>query len=254
MEVVFPTKVFDPRTFFTGVHHALYFLKLLHSEFSSIPPMHKTGYVIINEPYVETYKINSCLFDTGAQSDNYISQSYVDKYKDVFSDYIIDHNSTVRLGDSKTTVNISQIITLQKSFLDNISITHDATINLSIMHMFHLDMIIGIKSIIYTPLYDLFVDMLKTARNVFLSSRHIGYKSPIIQNNNNDTIAAITPTLCTITSDILTHNIPDHSDYIDCIPTWSCPLDAVAPEELLTPDPCSFTVLCSLLTFLVRRY
>jgi hypothetical protein len=62
--------------------------------------------------------------------------------------------------------------------------------------MFHLDMIIGIKSVIYTPSYNLFVDMLKTARNAFLSSHHIGYKSPIIQNNDNDTIAAITPTLC----------------------------------------------------------
>ena len=44
--------------------------------------MIKTGYVILdnNNSDCETYIINSCLFDTGAQSDNYISQSYVNSY------------------------------------------------------------------------------------------------------------------------------------------------------------------------------
>ena len=43
--------------------------------------MHKTGYVICND---EAYQINSSLFDSGAQSDNFISESFVNKYSTIF--------------------------------------------------------------------------------------------------------------------------------------------------------------------------
>lgn len=78
--------------------------------------MHKEGYAICDN---ETYLIDTCLFDTGAQSDNYIAQSFVDKYSVVFQDSIFDHKSSVRLGDSVTTVNITQLVTLTVSFIDN---------------------------------------------------------------------------------------------------------------------------------------
>jgi hypothetical protein len=78
------------------------------------PPMHKTGYVIMNDntPLIQTYTINNCLFDSGAQSDNYISQNFVNSFIDIFRDHIMDHKSTVRLGDSLTTIDITQIITM----------------------------------------------------------------------------------------------------------------------------------------------
>lgn len=72
-------------------------------------PMYISGYVISND---ETYIIDTALFDTGASSANYISQSYVDKYIDIFEPYILAHNSSVRLGDSTTEVLITHIITL----------------------------------------------------------------------------------------------------------------------------------------------
>lgn len=76
--------------------------------------MHKEGFAICDN---ETYIMDTRLFDTGAQSDNYISQIFVDKYV-VFKDSIFDHKSYVRLGDSITTVNITQLVTLTVSFMD----------------------------------------------------------------------------------------------------------------------------------------
>ena len=49
----------------------------------------------------------------------------------------------------------------------------------------------------------------------------------------------------------MSHAIPDHPDYHDCIPTWNTPLDDIAQEELDTPHPCSFTI--PLLTLDVDR-
>ena len=125
--------------------------------------MYISGYVIENNDVCpETYIIDTALFDTGASSANYISEDYVNKYITIFKPHILAHNSSVRLGDSKTQVNITHIITLNISFLDNNSITHEGLLNFSIMHM-KLDMIIGIESILFT-FYDLFLDMLKTAK------------------------------------------------------------------------------------------
>ncbi len=205
--------------------------------------MHKTGYVIMNDnsPLIQTYIINDCLFDSGAQSDNYISQTYVDSYIDVFRDYIIDHKSTVRLGDSLTTVDITQIITLYVSFLDNATITHYATLNFSIMHMKNIDMIIGISSILYS-FYDLFLDMLKTARNILLKTTPI----PVPLTINHGGLSTIytdmfstdldPPSLSAIEDAIdivlpkeyqasydhvdTSSAIPHHPDYIGCEPTY----------------------------------
>jgi hypothetical protein len=165
-EVISPTLVFKP-----GLNISYSILTLLNPSILNAPPMHKSGYVIMNydSPAVQTYITHNCLFDSGAQSDNYISQDYVNSYIDIFKEYIIDHKSTVRLGDSLITVDITQIITLNVSFFDNAAVTHYATLNFSIMHMKTIEMIIGISSILYS-FYDLFLDMLKTARNLLLKN------------------------------------------------------------------------------------
>ncbi len=88
-------------------------------------PMYISGYVIeMRDEVEETYIIDSALFDTGASSANYISQDFVDKYIDIFQPHILAHNSSVRLGDSKTEVHITHMVTLNISFMDNKSITH----------------------------------------------------------------------------------------------------------------------------------
>jgi hypothetical protein len=226
--------------------------------------MHKTGYVVMydNTPTVQTYIINNCLFDSGAQSDNYISQDFVNAYMDVFKNCIIDHKSTVRLGDSLTTVNITQIITLYVSFLDNNAVTHYATLNFSIMHMKNIDMIIGITSILYS-FYDLFLDMLKTAKNLLktasipvpLTINHGGLSNIYIDNFTTEyrhqTLSAMENATDITTSPEYqvsydhvdtSSAIPDHPDYIGCEPTWFSPDNEPCPEEDDVPEPCSFTI------------
>lgn len=127
-------------------------------------PMYISGYVIETQnDTAETYIIDSCLMDSGASSANYVSQDFVDKYIDIFQPHILAHNSSVRLGDSKTKVAITHIVTLNISFMDSRSITHEGLLNFSIMKMQPLDMIIGIESILFS-FYDLFLDMLRFAK------------------------------------------------------------------------------------------
>jgi hypothetical protein len=170
--------------------------------------MHKSGNVIIEN---NSYIINECLFDSGAESDNFIAQAYIDTNCDILKEFISPYKSIVRLGDSKTTVNISQLITLSVTFVDNNFKTHEATLNFFIMPISHIDMIIGINSILYS-LFDFFIDMLKVARDN-------------IKNNPNPS-----PHLLDIHNNISTSNVtPDHPDYIDCVPTFDTPIDCIAP-------------------------
>jgi hypothetical protein len=90
----------------------------------------------------------------------------------MFKVYIINHKSAVRLGDSLTTVDITQTITLYVSFLDNAAVAHYASLNFSITHMKNIEMIIAISSILYS-FYDLFLDLLKTARNLLFKNNPI---------------------------------------------------------------------------------
>jgi hypothetical protein len=182
-EVISPTLVFKP-----GLNISYSILILLNPSILNAPPMHKSGYVIMNDgsPAVQTHIIHNCLFDSNAQSDNYISQDYVNSYIEIFNEYIIDHKSTVRLGNSLTTVDITQIITLYVSFLDNAAVTHYATLNFSIMHVKNIEMIIGISSILYS-FYDLFLNMLKTARNLLLKI----YPIPVPVTTNQGGLSTI---------------------------------------------------------------
>ena len=71
--------------------------------------------------------------------------------------------------------------------------------------------------------------MLKTARRTeFNNTSESQFKDTNLLN--------ITP------STQLTHAIPNHRDFYGCTSTWNQPLDDVAPEELATPHPCSFTI------------
>jgi hypothetical protein len=108
--------------------------------------MHKSGNVIISD---QSCIINECLFDSGAESDNFISQSFIDKNSVIFADYITPHKSSIILGDSKTQVHISQLITLDVIFIDTNFVSHTASLNFLIMPITHIDMIVGINSMIF---------------------------------------------------------------------------------------------------------
>jgi hypothetical protein len=146
----------------------------------------------------------------------------------VFEPFILKHNCSVKLGDSTTVVHITHIITLRVSFLDNNSVTHDALLNFNIMPMSHLDMIIGINTILFS-FFDLFIDMIKVARKVLFNNKHDLTSS----KHTDDPVYML---------NALTHDIPVHPDYIDCVPAWPFPLDETAQEDTDTPEPCSYTL------------
>jgi hypothetical protein len=132
------------------------------------------------------------------------------------------------------------MITLYVSFLDNAAVTHYATLNFSIMHMKNIEKIIGISSILYS-FSDLFLDMLKTARNLLLKNNPIPIPLTINQGRlstiythmfstglEEPSLNAIEDAKDNTTSEeylvsydhINTSNaIPDHPDYIGCEPT-----------------------------------
>jgi hypothetical protein len=214
--------------------------------------MHKTGNVIIHD---NSYIINECLFDSGAESDNFIAKSFIDKNCDIFAEYITPHKCSIRLGDSTTTVHISEIITLTVTFVDANFISHDATLNFLIMPITHIDMIIGINSILYF-LFDLFIDMLRVARKNIKSNNTPIIPPRLLHISNTDSPGGGSKTGKQVTplgggaTQIRTHNlnhpicisndIPLTDDYHDCVHMPTRPSDDIAPEELEIPDQVNF--------------
>ena len=227
-EAVPVTRVFDPGKCNVYNVSSFHILNLLVPQHRTLPPMHRSGNVIVNE---QSYIIDECLFDSGAESDNFISQTFIDKNHVIFADSISNHNSVIRLSDSKTTVNITQIVTLNVAFIDTNFVTHNALLNFNIMPITHIDMIIGINSILYF-LYDFYLDMLRTAKNN-------------IKKYNTPTPS---PHLLTYTPICISNTIPTHPDYHDCVPTWPDELDEIALEELEIPDPVNFSKALYLLS------
>ena len=230
MEVAPPTRVYDPGKSNIYNVSSLYILNLLVPHHHALPPMHRRGNVIIND---QSYIIDECLFDSGAESDNFISQTFIDKNSVIFADSISNHNSVIRLGDSKTTVNITQIATLNVAFIDTNFVTHNALLNFNIMPITHIDMIIGINSILYF-LYDFFLDMLRTAKNNIKK-----YNTPITSPH---ILSYIHEPIC------ISNDIPTHPDYHDCVPTWPDDIEEIALEELEIPEPVNFPDALYLLT------
>ena len=69
------------------------------------------------------------LFDTGASHSSYISKTWVDEHRGELSSLIKPTKAAVTLGDNRTTVNISEILTLNLSFyFDNNSESVEAEV------------------------------------------------------------------------------------------------------------------------------
>jgi hypothetical protein len=112
--------------------------------------------------------------------------------------------------------------------------------------MKHIQMIIGITSVLF-DFYDLFLDILKTARNILKhTSKHI--TSPDLAYVHTSPDLAYVHSMYLNITPFTTHNtlyntipnIPTSLDYKHCVPTWSVPLDEIALEELATPDTANF--------------
>jgi hypothetical protein len=152
--------------------------------------MHRPGNVELPNPATFDSLIDdtiplrmaSVLFDSGALNGNYVSQSFVDKHIDLLTPFILPLDHSVMLGDSKTKVILKYVITLPLVFVDSSNKEHKATINCSIMHMTHLQMIVGLNTIIFSFFLIFFGDLLKHARSLVLKNHKTVSFTPDLSN------------------------------------------------------------------------
>ena len=165
--------------------------------------MHKSGVIIVQDDIIH---LPTVLFDSGAIQSNYINEEFVENHIVHFEKYIRPYNHSVKLGDNKTELNLTQVLTITVYFIDSALKKHEATINCSLMPMPGTTMIIGLPTILF-HFFDLFMDLLRQAQKLITNTK---IRSEI--------------SLSTST----------------CTNTWTLPQDLIAEEDLDTPQPCSF--------------
>ena len=171
--------------------------------------MHKSGLIKLQD---EIIHLPTVLFDSGAIQSNYINEEFVNDNIVYLNKFISPFNHSVMLGDNKTELKLTRILTVTVSFVDSALKTHEAIINCSLMSMPGTTMIIGLPTILF-HFFDLFTDLLRQAQ-----------KSVI--HNKKQTEVSLSPLNLSTSS---------------LINTWTLPQDMIASEDSDTPQPCSFT-------------
>ena len=183
------------------------FHNILHSllpESKKHSSMHKSGVINLQDDIIH---LPTVLFDSGAIQSNYIDEEFV-KHNIVYLDkFIQQFDHSVKLGDNKTELKLTQVITITVSFIDSSIQKHTATINCSIMPMPGTTIIIGLPTILF-HFFDLFSDLLRQAKKLLSNTK----------NTSEYTLSTSS-----------------------CINTWTLPQDLIAQEDIDTPHPCSFS-------------
>ena len=104
------------------------------------------------------------LFDTGASHSSYISKTWVDGHRGELSSFIKPTKAAVTLGDNRTTVSISEVLTLNLSFyFDNNSESVEVEVTMCVLDMPSKTIILGLPDIIQSYYY-LFIEMVNNAK------------------------------------------------------------------------------------------
>jgi hypothetical protein len=175
--------------------------------------MHRPGkIVLVNGSEIFLKKV---LFDSGALHASYISESLVNKHRQVLKPYLKKARGLVKLGNNKTTVPVSEIAVLPLEFKDNYGCSHCADVELCVFES-NSDIIIGLPDIA-SKFGDLFIGMVKNAVDI------------ATDNTSNSNINSLTMSEA--------NNIEDSSNLQS---PWTGPPDDIAPEDEETPLPCAF--------------
>ena len=181
--------------------------------------MYKNG--TIKVPGLEK-DVSDILFDTGASHSSYISKSWVDDHRDELSAFIKPIKAAVTLGDNKTTVQISELLTLNLSFyFDNNSELVESEVTMCILDMPGKTIILGLPDIIQSYYY-LFIEMVSNAK----VEHHEAVR--LKEDSEADYLRK------------LDLQLPVEGLERPYKP-WKDTPWVIAEEELETPDPCSFT-------------
>ena len=90
-------------------------------------PVHREGFVnVVTPEKEETITLGLVLFDTGATHSSYIAKSWVDANRTLLQPMIRQVNLKVKLGDNRTTMNITERVTLMVTFVDDNGVDHKA--------------------------------------------------------------------------------------------------------------------------------
>ena len=165
----------------------------------------------------EDYKIclNKVLWDSGALHSSYISQQWLDRHREILGERIRNVDTIVRLGDSKTCINLNEKVALEVEATSPVSSSSRkiAKVDFCVMSMPGMDAIIGLPDILNIYL-DIFVDILESGR----------YQKGTARDSFH-----------------LTELEDLERRHSDLEMPWKEQLDETPLEELETEDPCSFT-------------
>jgi hypothetical protein len=92
--------------------------------------VHKSGLIHLQNDNIH---LQTVLFDSGAIQSNYIDEQFVNDNIVHLQPFLQPLKHSVKLGDNKTQLQLSHIITITFSFIDSTLKSHEATINCSLM-------------------------------------------------------------------------------------------------------------------------
>ncbi len=126
--------------------------------------MHQNGRFLFTHLPVKHIDVIAALFDTGASSSNYMSETFLQTNITVLQPYIRNHKSNVKLGDNKTMISITKILKdVTIAFTDTDGYEHLATTSFLILPSGN-DVVIGLPTIL-TSLSSFFYTILMEAVN-----------------------------------------------------------------------------------------
>jgi hypothetical protein len=168
----------------------------------------------------------TALFDSGANSGNYISQYFLEQNAEVLSQIVKDCHTKVTLGDSETLVPIDKSIVLTLQFMDSSGALHKVRDKFFVIpHRTH-DVIVGLPAMTH-ELFHFFMELFQQYRD----------SHPRVYDEDVDLLP-----LEQSEDKIVDVKIGDILS-----PPWVNEVLTEAPEELNTYIPCSFSYQLSLM-------
>jgi hypothetical protein len=185
--------------------------------FSAIyTPVHREGHLLLAEGL--SLPIPRVLFDSGALHGNYLSEDFVNSHIAHFHPYLKPCSAHVKLADNKTVIPLKLIAEIPTCFIGDDGVEHIANVCYCVFPTTGNDIIIGLPAII-SNFSTLFVEMIEAAAATAANSLN-ALAAPSLNDN------------CS-------------SSPSDLISPWTYAVEDEAPEDVLTPLPCSFSTALS---------
>jgi len=172
------------------------------SSIDYVRAVHRSGFFKLD---VCELLVPDSLFDSGALSASYVSQTYVDRHRTELEPYLHPVRGAVRLAAKKDVVQINEVLHVTVAFRDAQGRDHSGLVRFYVLPESNNTLVIGLPAII-AHFGVLFMEMLQDAMDEYSGEP--------------------------------SHNINSMEDELQY--PWSAPADLEAPEDADTPMPCSF--------------